>query len=147
MWSYALRYLYASQILFVDKYWQKAENISSRNFWIWIKVSPLRVMRDTCFLDCDACEYFEVTWEVAIWLYQNKVGNRKNKVYLKLDLWVSFQRILLFHIWIHLVSYSLLIQVLFCYFSIGAFIVFGAHILKTFVVIFFEVINFLFFRI
>ena len=53
----ALSLLYDVQILFVDRGWYKAEIMASHNFWSWRRVSPSRVMGDSCLVNCEACEW------------------------------------------------------------------------------------------
>ena len=67
---------------------------------------------------------FQVTWRVAIRWDQQKVGHRKNKFCLKLELVFSCQGSLMFlcchfsfKFWVHQVLYSLVIQVLFLLFQ------------------------------
>ena len=57
LWCSDLRYFFGDQILFVDKYWQKAERMVSHHFWIWRRVLPYRVINDIFLVNCDALEY------------------------------------------------------------------------------------------
>ena len=61
-WEYKWRYIiiwrfkkfYAVKILFFDRYWQKAEQIASHNFWSWMRVPHSRFVEDVCLVNCDA---------------------------------------------------------------------------------------------
>ena len=65
--------------------------MASRHFWSLRRVSPSIFMEDSCLVNFDSCEYFQVTWGVAIeWDHQN-VGHMNKKVFLKWEMIVSCQ--------------------------------------------------------
>ena len=74
--------LYGGQILFVDKDWQKAEKMASHHFWIWIRVSPSRVVNDICLVNCYA------SWTVYVHTLRKVVFSIEKKP-MKYDLVIT----------------------------------------------------------